>query len=786
MSSRVGIAVFTLSIIMSLVPTTGAASHSEGVSPGAIGRIAEIEGRCPTFFWGGERGAIAYELVVYRLPEEALLSSSVDIDLTTCEEVLYARVPGGATAWQPELADALHPGGGYVWFVRAVLREDRGEVLESGEWSSGRFFSISPVVTAGEVEQALSVLRQYMDQSGSGSSVLDPQGFEQEMDNTGRLTTSRHGAPATQDQKSVPTATSAILGSVPDSSGETYGVVGISNSPDGAGVGAANTAGGPDLVLDGSEDFLPDAELSESGINRPSGTPQTFNIQNSMGAGLTLQVDGVDVITTDSGLDADNLTSGLVSDGRLSGSYSQPLTLGNSANVFTGEGTGLTGVDADTLDGTDGAAFATELEAAAFVAAHAASADHDGRYYTETELNTAGAGGAVDWGNLTAVPAGFADGVDDNTTYSPGPGLIIDGGQIRIDPAAFSTRISTLDSVGFVGFYTSIAIGADGLGLISSWDGTNSDLKVAHCVDTACTSAITNTLDSGGSVGKHTSIAIGADGLGLISYYDDSSDDLKVAHCVDTACSSATTATIDSGGTVGEYTSIAIGTDGLGLISYFDRTDDDLKVAHCNNTACTSATTTTLDSDGGLGRGTSIAIGADGLGLISYYDSTNSDLKVAHCNDTACSNATTAYVDIAGTVGTYNSIAIGADGLGLISYFDATNEDLKVAHCVDALCSSATTITLDSAGDVGFYTSIAIGADGLGLISYYDSTNGDLKVAHCDDTACTGVSTATLVNGGSVGSYNSIAIGADGLGLISCREATNDDLKAVHLGIGVP
>jgi len=36
---------------------------------------------------------------------------------------------------------------------------------------------------------------------------------------------------------------------------------------------------------------------------------------------------------------------------------------------------------------------------------------HDGRYYTEAELQTSGMA-HVNWGNLTSVPAGFADGID--------------------------------------------------------------------------------------------------------------------------------------------------------------------------------------------------------------------------------------------------------------------------------------------------------------------------------------------------------------------------------------
>ncbi len=103
---------------------------------------------------------------------------------------------------------------------------------------------------------------------------------------------------------------------------------------------------------------------------------------------------------------------------------------------------------------------------------------------------------------------------------------------------------------------------------------------MAHCDNTACSSATTATLDSIDGLHSYTSIAIGADGLGLISYSDYDNHDLKVAHCDNTACSSATTATLDSVGLVGQYTSIAIGADGLGLISYFDDTNADLKVAH--------------------------------------------------------------------------------------------------------------------------------------------------------------------------------------------------------------
>ena len=83
-----------------------------------------------------------------------------------------------------------------------------------------------------------------------------------------------------------------------------------------------------------------------------------------------------------------------------------------------------------------------------------------------------------------------------------------------------SASVTILDSDGNVGRYTSASTGADGLGLISYWDFTNKDLKVAHCSNVKCDSATITTLDSDGSVGWLTSTVIGADGLGLISYFD--------------------------------------------------------------------------------------------------------------------------------------------------------------------------------------------------------------------------------------------------------------------------
>ncbi len=348
------------------------------------------------------------------------------------------------------------------------------------------------------------------------------------------------------------------------------------------------------------------------------------------------------------------------------------------------------------------------------------------------------------------------------------------------------------DPANTVGSFSSIAIGVDGLPVISYHDETANSLKVARCNNIACTGATTiNTVDdSANNVGSASSIAIGADGFPVISYFDATAGTLKVARCSNTACTggalSATITTVDDPANfVGLGSSIAIGADGFPVISYRDISASALKVARCNNAACTGAATiTTVDDPINLvAFDTSIAIGVDGWPVISYWDTTADALKVAHCNNAACTGAVTITTvdDQANEVGRDSSIAIGAFGFPVISYEDRTAGALKVARCNNAACTGAATITTidDPANEVGRDSSIAIGANGWPVISYRDLTADALKVARCTNFACTGAATVTTVDDpvNEVGFYSSIAIGADGLPVISYFDETAGTLK---------
>jgi predicted regulator of Ras-like GTPase activity (Roadblock/LC7/MglB family) len=460
--------------------------------------------------------------------------------------------------------------------------------------------------------------------------------------------------------------------------------------------------------------------------------------------------------------------------------------------------------------------------------------------------------GATPWSGLTGVPAGFADGIDNDsggtvTSVAAGTGMsggtitgsgtlgIADGGvdtaqlaagavgATQIDPAQVQARITGTCAIGeyfrginvdgsvacepmpgvpritavddpanVVGQFTSIAIGADGLPVISYYDATADALIVARCSNAACIGAATVTTvdDPANNVGEHTSIVIGADGLPVISYRDSTAFALKVAKCGNAACTGAATITTvdDPANTVGEYTSIAIGADGLPVISYYDTTADALKVAKCGNAACTGAATITTVDDpaNSVGEYTSIAIGADGLPVISYYDTTADALKVAKCSTAACTGAATITTvdDPANNVGLYTRIAIGADGRPVIGYRDSTAGALKVAKCSNAACTGAIITTVDDpANNVGGFLSIAVGADGLPVISYFDFT-GALKVARCADAACSGAASITTVDNpaNDVGQFTSIAIGADGLPVISYWDSTAGALKVAKCG----
>jgi hypothetical protein len=316
--------------------------------------------------------------------------------------------------------------------------------------------------------------------------------------------------------------------------------------------------------------------------------------------------------------------------------------------------------------------------------------------------------------------------------------------------------ISTVDSSGNVGQYSTIALDGSGNPKISYYDSQGMNLKYASW--NGSTWSI-ETVDSSGNVGGYSSLALDGSGNPKISYYEGAPGmNLKYASW---SGSSWSFQTADSTGNVGQHTSLAL-YGGNPKIAYYDFTNKDLKYASWNGS---SWDIQTVDSTGDVGQYTSLRLDSSGNPKISYYDSTNKDLKYASWNGSSWDIQT---VDSTGDVGRDTSLALDSSGNPKISYYDFTNGDLKYASWSGSAWSVQ---TVDSTGNVGQHTSLAL-YGGNPKIAYYDATNQDLKYASWNGSSWV----IQTVEGSNVGQYASLALDSSGNPKISYYDSTAQDL----------
>lgn len=347
---------------------------------------------------------------------------------------------------------------------------------------------------------------------------------------------------------------------------------------------------------------------------------------------------------------------------------------------------------------------------------------------------------------------------------------ILVSGQVLCEPFGTPPLTIAPDPLPNGGRYPSIAIGADGLPIITSQDGSAGALvlRMTHCDNSSCTASTSTTVDSlpGVEVGAG-GVAIGVDGLPIVAHVQ-LPNSTRVTYCSNRACTAAISTTVDHEG-VG--LAIAIGADGLAVIAGVDRAHAGLRVTHCSNIPCTAATSTTVDDPtDAVGSSASIAIGADGLPIVSHWNRTKNALRVTHCTNAACTAATSGDVDDpANEVGAFTSLKIGTDGRAIISHLDFTARALRVTHCDNVVCSSASSTNVDDpANIVGSYTSMAIGSDGLPVISHNDYTALAVRVTRCANVACTAAVSTNVAS--AFAAEVPIAVTPDGLPVIAYQD----------------
>lgn len=246
-------------------------------------------------------------------------------------------------------------------------------------------------------------------------------------------------------------------------------------------------------------------------------------------------------------------------------------------------------------------------------------------------------------------------------------------------------NIVFLDTDGDVGSYSSLALQGD-LVFVSYYDASLGDLKILKCQlnNLACDSIQIATVDSVGDVGQFSSLAVSGN-TALISYYDASTFQVKLAQCnLDgNLCERPQIVTVDQSPSfgLGWYLALALGEDGTAVMSYYDAANADLKLATCSTGSklCETRQIVTVDSADNVGLYTSLALQTD-RAVISYYDATNGDLKLAICSlgGQLCDERQIVVLDSDGNVGRYTSLLIYRNQ-AIVSYQDVTKGDLKVA-----------------------------------------------------------------------------------------------------------
>lgn len=317
--TRTLLTLLVAAVVPCLAAPAGAAASEPPriVSPGGGSEIGVVDQRCPTFSWVPAPDAASVELVIHRVDDPHRPESAV--------QVVSVELPGGAHGWTPALGRCLDAGYAYAWTVRAV-----GEG-GAGPWSEpGIFQVVAPRIADTELERALEVVRSYLEQAGAGGGAPVGASAEAGAGAQGAATRPRASATARRsgeiplmDGLDLSTAVAAIRGELEETSGEVVGVLGVSNSPAGAGVVAANddSAAAPDLVLEGTTHGATDTVLTQSGIDRPSAADETFDIGNSGVGSMTLTIDGQPLVAgaVDTAELADDAVTGAkIADGAVS------------------------------------------------------------------------------------------------------------------------------------------------------------------------------------------------------------------------------------------------------------------------------------------------------------------------------------------------------------------------------------------------------------------------------------------------------------------------------------
>jgi len=220
---------------LTLTAEQAMASKPVAVSPGKSQETVLVNETCPTFSWTSVDDAEVYELVVWRLVEGNEPQPRIE-----------QQLPYGAQSWTPSLGQCLNLGGRYAWAIRGIGKG------ATGEWSEPALFTVVTSPNEQAFREALASVQRYL----AATDAEAPAPLPEASRSTANKKHLRSDKEKTQDSEDSPQtllATPDTLGiavNVPETTGITFGVQGISNSVDTGSVGVVgqSTAASGDVA----------------------------------------------------------------------------------------------------------------------------------------------------------------------------------------------------------------------------------------------------------------------------------------------------------------------------------------------------------------------------------------------------------------------------------------------------------------------------------------------------------------------------------------------------------
>jgi hypothetical protein len=435
-----------------------------------------------------------------------------------------------------------------------------------------------------------------------------------------------------------------------------------------------------------------------------------------------------------------------------------------------------------------------------------------------------------------------------------------------VNCAGSNETFTTIETSNNVGYYPRMVLDSSGYPVIVHYSSTAGDVRIYHCSHVDCTSGTANIVDSSGTVGNNihgTDLVLNSSGYPVVSYYDTTNSELKVATCSDANCATVVTKSPLSTLSliVGFYTSIELDGSGLPMIAYYDSSNTDLVFLHCDDVLCDGVENANrVVVDAGNAVMPSLEKDSSGLPVIAAHSGSGIYPRVYLCADTSCSSSTSSYLALYSQYSVNNAINIKLDSSNnvyavampkgktgqydavlytsankleraydadfdfgtssfsastwfksngmvqnnyLMSRYDADQgfkirlnyagqpcfeiDDDSTWGADDSACSSNSQIVtnVDNGNATNaLYVSMELDSSGFPVIAYYDNNANDLELIHCNDANCTGnnESFASIDTGGAVGLYNSMVLDSSGYPVIAYYDITNANLKVVHCG----